>query len=69
MHQELVPYRGIPIATNAPNPGFPAFRENTTKTLGLYLQDMITVGDWLFTGNVRQDRMESTSFNVCSILC
>ncbi|SBS30767.1 Catecholate siderophore receptor Fiu precursor [Marinomonas aquimarina] len=47
-----------PIATSAPNPGFPAFRENTTKTLGLYLQDMITVGDWSFTGNVRQDRME-----------
>lgn len=47
-----------PTATNAPNPGFPAFRQNTTKTLGLYLQDMITVGDWSFTGNVRQDRME-----------
>lgn len=47
-----------PVADNAPNPGFPAFRENTTKTLGFYIQDMISVGDWSFTANVRQDRME-----------
>lgn len=47
-----------PVASYAPNPGFPAFRENTTKTLGVYVQDMIAVGDWSFTGNVRQDRME-----------
>lgn len=47
-----------PVAENVTSPGFPAFRENTTKTLGFYVQDIITLGDWSFSGNVRHDYMK-----------
>lgn len=47
-----------PVADNVASPGFPAFRENTTKTFGLYIQDIVTLGDWSFTGNIRQDHMD-----------
>lgn len=47
-----------PNAIDVASPGFPRFRENTTKTFGLYVQDIVTLGDWSFTGNVRQDHMD-----------
>lgn len=47
-----------PIAANVSDLGFPKKRENTTKSFGVYIQDIVTLGDWSFTGNVRQDHME-----------
>ncbi|MGO2232795.1 TonB-dependent siderophore receptor [Marinomonas sp. UCMA 3892] len=60
LRSQALPAKSIdnPIADNVTSPGFPAFRENTTKTVGLYIQDIITLGDWSFSGNVRQDHME-----------
>ncbi|UTV99606.1 TonB-dependent siderophore receptor [Marinomonas rhizomae] len=60
LRSQALPAKSIdnPIADNVTSPGFPAFRENTTKTVGLYIQDIITLGDWSFSGNIRQDHME-----------
>lgn len=60
LKSQALPAKSIdnPIADNVASPGFPAFRENTTKTVGFYIQDIVTLGDWSFSGNVRQDHME-----------
>ncbi len=47
-----------PVTEHVVNGGFEPFRKNDTKTYGLYLQDMYTIGDLTLTGNVRHDKME-----------
>lgn len=40
-----------------PNPGFNPFRKNTTETTGVYIQDVLTLGELSIIGNVRYDNM------------
>ncbi|MCK8083699.1 TonB-dependent siderophore receptor [Vibrio sp. 1CM24A] len=47
-----------PIAGPTPDPGFKPFRDNTTTTKGVYIQDVYTFGDLSVIGNVRYDSME-----------
>ena len=47
-----------PVAGPTPNPGFKPFRDNTTTTTGVYIQDVYTFGDLSVIGNVRYDSME-----------
>ncbi|CAK1826583.1 iron complex outermembrane recepter protein [Vibrio crassostreae] len=47
-----------PVAGPTPNPGFKPFRDNTTTTTGIYIQDVYTFGDLSVIGNVRYDSME-----------
>lgn len=47
-----------PVVGATPDPGFKPFRENTTTTTGIYLQDVYTLGDLSVIGNVRYDSME-----------
>ncbi|MDV5044547.1 TonB-dependent receptor [Vibrio diabolicus] len=47
-----------PIVGPTPDPGFKPFRDNTTTTTGLYVQDVYTWGDLSLIGNVRYDSME-----------
>ena len=49
-------YNSVVGAT--PDPGFKPFRDNTTTTTGIYLQDVYTLGDLSVIGNVRYDSME-----------
>ncbi|KOO10277.1 hypothetical protein AKJ18_35065, partial [Vibrio xuii] len=46
-----------PVVGTTPNPGFKPFRDNTTSSTGLYLQDVLTLGDLSLIGNVRYDSM------------
>lgn len=47
-----------PVVGATPDPGFKPFRDNTTTTTGIYLQDVYTLGDLSVIGNVRYDSME-----------
>ncbi|ENI3796997.1 TonB-dependent siderophore receptor [Vibrio parahaemolyticus] len=47
-----------PVVGPTPDPGFKPFRENTTTTTGVYVQDVYTWGDLSLIGNVRYDSME-----------
>lgn len=47
-----------PVARPTPNPGFKPFRDNTTKSAGIYLQNVYTYGDLSLIGNVRYDNMQ-----------
>ncbi|PMG14207.1 ligand-gated channel protein [Vibrio splendidus] len=47
-----------PVAGPTPDPGFKPFRDNTTTTTGIYIQDVYTFGDLSVIGNVRYDSME-----------
>ncbi|EGQ8131909.1 TonB-dependent siderophore receptor [Vibrio parahaemolyticus] len=47
-----------PVFGPTPDPGFKPFRDNTTTTTGLYVQDVYTWGDLSLIGNVRYDSME-----------
>ncbi|MCQ9064689.1 TonB-dependent receptor [Vibrio diabolicus] len=47
-----------PVVGLTPDPGFKPFRDNTTTTTGLYVQDVYTWGDLSLIGNVRYDSME-----------
>ncbi|MBE3783842.1 TonB-dependent siderophore receptor [Vibrio parahaemolyticus] len=47
-----------PVVGPTPNPGFKPFRDNTTTTTGVYVQDVYTWGDLSLIGNVRYDSME-----------
>lgn len=47
-----------PVVGPTPEPGFKPFRDNTTTTTGLYVQDVYTWGDLSLIGNVRYDSME-----------
>ncbi|MFM2643073.1 TonB-dependent siderophore receptor [Vibrio chagasii] len=47
-----------PVAGPTPDPGFKPFRDNTTTTTGVYIQDVYTFGDLAVIGNVRYDSME-----------
>ncbi|WP_203343104.1 TonB-dependent receptor [Vibrio diabolicus] len=47
-----------PVVGSTPDPGFKPFRDNTTTTTGLYVQDVYTWGDLSLIGNVRYDSME-----------
>ncbi|MEZ9127668.1 TonB-dependent receptor [Vibrio splendidus] len=47
-----------PVAGPTPDPGFKPFRDNTTTTKGVYIQDVYTFGDLSVIGNVRYDSME-----------
>ncbi|MEZ8931325.1 MULTISPECIES: TonB-dependent receptor [unclassified Vibrio] len=47
-----------PVVGVTPDPGFKPFRDNTTTTTGIYLQDVYTLGDLSVIGNVRYDSME-----------
>lgn len=47
-----------PVVGATPNPGFKPFRDNTTSSTGLYLQDVLTLGDLSLIGNVRYDSMD-----------
>ena len=49
---------GNPTIGPTPNPGFKPFRENTTTTAGIYIQDVYTLGDFSIIGNVRYDSMD-----------
>ena len=49
---------GNPTTGPTPNPGFKPFRENTTTTAGIYIQDVYTLGDFSIIGNVRYDSMD-----------
>jgi len=55
-----VPAKDIysPVVVPTPNPGFNPFRNNTTKTKGLFIQDVYTLGDLSLIGNLRYDSME-----------
>ena len=44
-----------PISLSVESPGFPAFRTNNTKSLGIYLQDVYTVGKLSLLGTIRHD--------------
>lgn len=46
-----------PSAGPTPNPGFPAFRKNSTQSVGVFAQDVYHIGDWSLVGNVRYDNM------------
>ncbi|MDF5523051.1 TonB-dependent receptor, partial [Vibrio parahaemolyticus] len=48
----------VPVVGPTPDPGFKPFRDNTTTTTGLYVQDVYTWGDLSLIGNVRYDSME-----------
>lgn len=47
-----------PIARVTPDPGFAPFRDNSTETIGVYAQDVYSIGDLSIIGNLRYDRME-----------
>ncbi|ELS9502193.1 TonB-dependent receptor [Vibrio parahaemolyticus] len=47
-----------PVVVPTPDPGFKPFRDNTTTTTGVYVQDVYTWGDLSLIGNVRYDSME-----------
>ncbi|MGL1377787.1 TonB-dependent receptor [Vibrio parahaemolyticus] len=47
-----------PVVGPTPDPGFKLFRDNTTTTTGVYVQDVYTWGDLSVIGNVRYDSME-----------
>ncbi|EOV6294578.1 TPA: TonB-dependent siderophore receptor [Vibrio parahaemolyticus] len=47
-----------PVVGPTPEPGFKPFRDNTTTTTGVYVQDVYTWGDLSVIGNVRYDSME-----------
>ncbi|EHC7289363.1 TonB-dependent receptor [Vibrio parahaemolyticus] len=47
-----------PVVGPTPDPGFKPFRDNTTTTTGVYVQDVFTWGDLSVIGNVRYDSME-----------
>ncbi|WCP67493.1 TonB-dependent siderophore receptor [Vibrio tubiashii] len=47
-----------PTVGTTPNPGFKPFRDNTTTTAGIYIQDVYTLGDFSLIGNVRYDSMD-----------
>ncbi|MCR9935435.1 TonB-dependent siderophore receptor [Vibrio antiquarius] len=47
-----------PVVGPTPDPGFKPFRDNTTTTTGLYVQDVYTWGNLSLIGNVRYDSME-----------
>ncbi|MFP2770772.1 TonB-dependent receptor [Oceanisphaera sp. KMM 10153] len=47
-----------PEGRNTDNPGFAPFRQNSTDSLGLYAQNVVTLGPWSVLGGVRYDRME-----------
>ncbi|OZS41439.1 TonB-dependent receptor [Photobacterium sanguinicancri] len=57
---KTIPSKDIydPTVGPTPNPGFAPFRDNVTKTTGLYIQDVVTFGDLSLIGNVRYDKME-----------
>ena len=57
---ETLPPKDIynPVAGPTPDPGFKPFRDNTTTTTGVYIQDVYTFGDLSVIGNVRYDSME-----------
>ncbi|MGF1709478.1 TonB-dependent siderophore receptor [Vibrio kagoshimensis] len=47
-----------PVVGPTPDPGFKPFRDNTTTTTGIYIQDVYTLGDLSLIGNVRYDSMD-----------
>ncbi|ELJ8839349.1 TonB-dependent siderophore receptor [Vibrio parahaemolyticus] len=47
-----------PVVGPTPDPGFKPFRDNTTTTTGVYVQEVYTWGDLSVIGNVRYDSME-----------
>ncbi|ENQ1531147.1 TonB-dependent siderophore receptor [Vibrio parahaemolyticus] len=47
-----------PVVGPTLDPGFKPFRDNTTTTTGVYVQDVYTWGDLSVIGNVRYDSME-----------
>ncbi|HCE1549766.1 TPA: TonB-dependent siderophore receptor [Vibrio parahaemolyticus] len=47
-----------PVVGPTPEPGFKPFRDNTTITTGVYVQDVYTWGDLSVIGNVRYDSMD-----------
>ncbi|MGL6449080.1 TonB-dependent receptor [Aeromonas veronii] len=47
-----------PVVGPTPDPGFKAFRDNTTTTTGVYVQDVYTWGDLSLIGNIRYDLMD-----------
>lgn len=47
-----------PVVGPTSDPGFKPFRDNTTTTTGVYVQDVYTWGDLSLIGNVRYDSME-----------
>ncbi|MFW1474123.1 TonB-dependent receptor [Vibrio parahaemolyticus] len=47
-----------PAVGPTPDPGFKPFRDNTTTTTGVYVQDVYTWGDLSVIGNVRYDSMD-----------
>ncbi|HHG3470973.1 TonB-dependent siderophore receptor [Vibrio parahaemolyticus] len=47
-----------PVVGPTPDPGFKPFRDNTTTTTGVYVQDVYTWGDLSVIGNVRYDSMD-----------
>lgn len=40
------------------DPGFPAFRNNSTQSLGVFAQDVYHLGNWSLVGNVRYDDID-----------
>ncbi|HFD4037084.1 TPA: TonB-dependent receptor [Vibrio parahaemolyticus] len=47
-----------PVVGPTPDPSFKPFRDNTTTTTGVYVQDVYTWGDLSVIGNVRYDSMD-----------
>ncbi|EMA2437517.1 TonB-dependent siderophore receptor [Vibrio parahaemolyticus] len=57
---KMLPPQNIynPVVGPTPDPGFKPFRDNTTTTTGVYVQDVYTWGDLSVIGNVRYDSMD-----------
>jgi len=57
---KAIPSKDIydPTVGPTPDPGFAPFRDNVTKTTGLYIQDVVTFGERTLIGNVPYDKME-----------
>ncbi|MBP2280732.1 iron complex outermembrane receptor protein/catecholate siderophore receptor [Psychrobacter sp. PL19] len=54
-----IPSKSVSNPAQGPtaDPGFPAFRKNSTQSTGIFAQDVYHIGDWSLVGNVRYDNM------------
>jgi len=53
-----------PVERVTPNPGFAPWRENTTESIGAYIQNVHTIGDLSLVGNLRYDQMDLEQLRV-----
>ncbi|WP_107851094.1 TonB-dependent receptor [Oceanimonas marisflavi] len=60
LKKDQVPAQDLfnPAGRDTANPGFAPFRQNSTESLGVYGQNVVTLGSWSLLGGLRYDRME-----------